>query len=86
MDGQTEVVNKGLETYLRCIAGDQLRTWFRCLSLVEWWYNSTYHSAIQLTPFEALYGYEPPLHLSYLPENSAVQQVDRYLQDRESML
>ena len=45
-DGQTEVVNKGLETYLRYIAGDQPRTWFRWLSLAEWWYNSTHHSAI----------------------------------------
>ena len=85
-DGQTEVVNRGLETYLRCSAGDQPKTWFRWLSLAEWWYNSNHHSAIQLTPFEALYGYPPPIHLPYLPESSNVQQVEVQLQDRESML
>ena len=72
-DGQTEVVNKGLKTYLRRTTGDQPKTWFKWLSLAEWWYNSTHHFAIQLTPFEALYGYGPPLHLPYLPESSSVQ-------------
>ena len=75
-----------METYLRCMAGDQPRTWYKWLSLAEWWYNSTYHSAIHLTPFEALYGYGPPLHLPYLPESATVQQVDVELKDRENML
>ena len=69
---QTEVVNKGLETYLRCIAGDQPKTWYTWLSLTEWWYNSTYHSSINLTLFEALYGYPPAVHLPYLPKGSSV--------------
>ena len=86
IDGQTKAVNKCLETYLRCVAGDQPKAWSKWLSLVEWWYNSTFHSAIQLTPFEALYGYAPPIHLPYLPDSSDVFQVDRHLQERDSML
>ena len=78
-DGQTKAVNKCLETYLRCVAGDQPKGWSKWLSLAERWYNSTFHSTIRLTPFEALYGYDPPVHLPYLPESSYVFQVDRQL-------
>ena len=85
-DGQSEVVNRCLETYLRCVAGDQLKTWFRCLSLAEWWYNSTYHTSIHTTPFEALYGYPPPIHLPYFPGTSLVNQVHLQLEAREEML
>ena len=38
--------------------------WSKWLSLVEWWYKSTYHSSLTMTPFEALFGYKPvPLPL-----------------------
>ena len=85
-DGQTEVVNRCVETYLRCVVGEQQKTWAKWLSLAEWWYNSTYHSAINLTPFEALYGYSPPLHLPYLAGSSAVHQVDNQLRDRDEIM
>ena len=85
-DGQTEAVNRGLKTYLRCMAGEQPKSWAKWLSLAEWWYNSTYHSAINLTPFEALYGYSPPIHLPYLAGSSTVHQVDLQLQEREEMM
>jgi hypothetical protein len=29
------------------------------LSLAEYWYNTSFHSAIQTSPFEALYGHQP---------------------------
>lgn len=31
--------------------------------LAEWWYNTTYHPALQLTPYEVIYGQPPPLTL-----------------------
>jgi hypothetical protein len=42
---------------------DILRTkkWISWLHLAEWWYNSNYHTSLKCTPFEALYGYPPPL-------------------------
>ncbi|KAA3469278.1 Retrotransposable element Tf2 [Gossypium australe] len=49
------------------------------------WYNPTYHSAIQITHYEALYGQDPPLHLPYLPGASLVATVDLILQHREVM-
>lgn len=31
--------------------------WIKCLSLAEWWNNTSDHSAIDMSPFETLYGY-----------------------------
>jgi hypothetical protein len=59
-DGQTKVVNKCLETYLHCFISEKQNKWFQWLHLVEWWYNSTYHTSAKMTLFQALYGYEPP--------------------------
>ena len=59
-DGQTEIVNKCLEAYLRCYATEKQNKWAQWLHLAEWWYNSTYHTSAKMTPFQALYGYEPP--------------------------
>ncbi|CAM8943168.1 unnamed protein product [Rhodiola kirilowii] len=58
-DGQTEVVNRCLETYLRCMCSDKPHLWSKWLPLAEWWYNTTFHSATQLTPYEVVYGQAP---------------------------
>lgn len=85
-DGQTEVTNRTLETYLRCMCSEAPHTWCKFLSLAEYWYNTTTHTAIQLTPFEILYGQPPPIHLPYLPGESKVIMVDRTLRKREEMI
>jgi hypothetical protein len=59
-DGQTEIVNKCLEGYLRCFVSDKQAQWFKWLPLAEWWYNTSFHTATKMTPFMALYGYHPP--------------------------
>jgi len=53
-DGQTEVINRYLESYLRCFALDQPRTWSNWLFWAEFWYNTTYHVSIGKTPFEVV--------------------------------
>ncbi|KAH0748996.1 hypothetical protein KY290_028228 [Solanum tuberosum] len=40
--------------------------WKQWLRLAEWWYNTNFHTGLQCTPFEALYGYCLP-HLSLRP-------------------
>ena len=75
-DGQTEVVNKCLETYLHCMAGERSKDWIKWLHLVEWWYNTTYHTAIRTTPYQAVYGQPAPVHLPYIPGDSMVEAVD----------
>lgn len=41
-DGETKVVNRGLEMYLRCFTMDQPRSWIRYLAWAEFWYNSAF--------------------------------------------
>lgn len=36
------------------------KEWLTWLHLVEWWYNTSYHTSLKITPFQALYGYHPP--------------------------
>lgn len=64
-DGQTEVVNRCLETYLRCMTSDKPHMWSKWLPLAEYWYNTNFHSATQSTPYEIVYGQPPPVYLPY---------------------
>ncbi|GMI77908.1 hypothetical protein HRI_001460100 [Hibiscus trionum] len=83
-DGQTERVNQCVETYLRCMTGERPKEWASWLHLAEWWYNTTFHTAIQVTPYQAVYGQLPPVHLPYIAGESLVAAVDRSLQQREA--
>lgn len=59
------------------------KQWMKWLTLAEWWYNTNYNSATQLTPFEAVYGSPPPIHVPYFAGDSKVDSVDQFLMDRE---
>lgn len=85
-DGQTEVVNKCLETYLRCMCSEKPTAWFQWLALAEWWYNTNYHSSIHTTPYEVVYGQPPPIHLPYLPGEASNEAVERTLSSREAVI
>ena len=56
IDGQTQIVNKCLEQYLRCMIGDKPKEWTKWLPLAEWWYNTSNHLSTQITPFEGVNG------------------------------
>jgi len=60
IDGKTKIINKRLEAYLSCFVTDKQIKWLQWLHLDEWRCNSTYHTSTKMTPFPALYGYEPP--------------------------
>ena len=60
--------------------------WSKWLSLAKHWYNTNFHSAIQISPFEVLYGYPPPIHISYFPRDTAITAVDQQLQNKEDMI
>ncbi|KAJ8767334.1 hypothetical protein K2173_017378 [Erythroxylum novogranatense] len=55
-DGQSERTIQTLEGMLRACVMDFRGAWDDHLPLVEFAYNNSYHSSIQMAPYEALYG------------------------------
>ncbi|KAL8089286.1 hypothetical protein AgCh_038908 [Apium graveolens] len=85
-DGKSEVLNRCLETYLRCMCYETPSQWAHWLPLAEFWYNTNFHSAIQKTPCEVLYNQPPPIHRPYIIGSTVVELVDRSLQTREKAI
>ncbi|KAL6321898.1 hypothetical protein AAG906_035606 [Vitis piasezkii] len=85
-DGQTEVVNRCVEQYLRCFVHQWPRKWSTYLAWAEYWYNTTYHASTKMTPYQALYGRLPPLIPAYPEGLSPVHEVDQTLLHRDELL
>ena len=85
-DGQTEVVNRSLEHYLRAFVNDKPHTQFTWLHLAEYQFNTNFHTSTKMIPFEALYGYSPLKLLDYVPYTTQVATVDQLLQQRQCLL
>lgn len=60
-DGQTEILNRILENYLRAYTSLEQMNWANLLPTAEYAYNNTFSSTTKITPFKALYGYDPEL-------------------------
>lgn len=54
-DGQTERVNRCVETYLRCFRNEQPLKWSKWLPWAELWYNTTFHASTKTAPYQAVY-------------------------------
>lgn len=80
--GQTERVNQCMETYLRCFVNACPTKWFGWLPLAEFWYNTSDHSAIARSPFEALYGYKPR-HLGISADDCSVPNLSSFVKEKE---
>ena len=63
-DGQTERLNQVLEQYLCVYSNFDQTNWLENLPLAEFCYNSHFHTAINMSPFKATYGFDPPVHWS----------------------
>ncbi|PKA48998.1 hypothetical protein AXF42_Ash019536 [Apostasia shenzhenica] len=85
-DGQIEVTNRGLEQYLRCFTMEAPTTWLKYLPWAEFSYNSSYHSAIGLSPFQVVYGRLPPPIHPYENDSTPIEAVDTLLLQRDAML
>ncbi|KAL6541589.1 hypothetical protein OROGR_011075 [Orobanche gracilis] len=85
-DGQTEVANRCLETYLRCFVGPKPKTWLNWLHWAEFWFNSNYNVSAGMTPFQALYGRDPPLLIKGCTIPSKLDDVNQLVQQRDDLL
>lgn len=85
-DGQSEVVNRGLEQYLRAFTQDKPSSWVKMLGWAEFHYNTSVHSGLKMTPFQALYGRTPPTIPSYTRGSTSIQALDDDLTERDAVL
>ncbi|KAF3650371.1 putative protein-like [Capsicum annuum] len=76
-DGQTKRLNKCLEGYLRAMEMSNPKQWVIWLHLAEWWYNTNYYTALQTTPFFALYGKHLKLCPKFYGPYKVVQRVGK---------
>lgn len=85
-DGQTEVVNKVLQQYLRCFVHTHPKKWGSYLHWAEWHYNTAIHSSTGKTPFEVVYGKKPPSLPQYIQGTSTLEAIDSEYTNRDEML
>lgn len=68
------------------MTGDFPKQWVQWLPLAELWYNTTHHSAIGMSPFQAVYGVPPPVHLPYITGESSNEVVGHTCLSRELVM
>lgn len=85
-DGQTESVNRCLETYLRCFCSEQPLKWSKWIPSAELWYNTTFHASIKTTPYQIVFGRPPPTILSYGEKKTTNDTVEQQLLARDLAL
>nr|XP_051212601.1 uncharacterized protein LOC127330429 [Lolium perenne] len=85
-DGQSEVVNKVIAMYLRCVTGDHPRAWVDWLAWAEYCYNTSYHPALRATPFEVVYGRPPPPIMPVDPATARTEAAGELIRTRDEML
>jgi hypothetical protein len=84
-DGQTERLNQCLETFLRCFVHTCPSKWSQWISVDEYWYNTSFHSALGRSPFEVLYGYKPKHFGLSAASVTSVPELNEWMQEREVM-
>ena len=85
-DGQTEFVNRGVETFLGCFCGEKPKEWVKWIPWAEYWYNTTYQRAIGVTLFQAVYGHFPPPLEYYGERDTTNSTLDEQLKERDVVL
>lgn len=74
-----------METYLPCFVHACPSKWSQWLSLAEFWYNTSQHSALGRSPFEVLYGH-PPRHFGITAaSHCSVPELSVWLEKRGVM-
>ena len=82
-NGQIERVNQQVECFLRCFISDHPSKWSKWLSLCEFWYNTNWHSALNKSPFEVLYGHSPRYFGISVSDTVAPVDLQQWLEARE---
>jgi hypothetical protein len=71
---------------LRCFTGEKPGEWVKWLSWVGYTYNTGWHSSIEKTLFELVYGHSAPNLLSYIPGTARVEAMGQMLGELDEVL
>lgn len=82
MIGQSEVRNKIITMYLPCLTGDRPRRRLWWLPWSEYYFNTSFQSALKTAPFEVVYGREPPPMVPFTASSAHVVAVEHQLKER----
>lgn len=85
-DGQTEVVNRCLEAYLRCFVSGTPTHWFLTLLGPNIGYNTSFHVSAGMTPLRALYDCDPPKLVCFELGSTANSLLEQQMQSRDDIL
>ncbi|VFR01427.1 unnamed protein product [Cuscuta campestris] len=85
-DGQTEVLNRSLEQYLRAFTYERPTKWTSFLPWAELALNCSQHEGLGVSPFQALYGRAPPSLFPTLSVRARVPAVEELLRERADLL
>ena len=65
MDGQTEVMNREVQQYLRLFCAEEQESWSDWLGLVQFTINNRQHSATKFSPFQLTWTYTPHMGIEH---------------------
>lgn len=85
-DGQSEVVNRCLEKYLRAFTQKKPSSWVTLLPWAELHYNTNYHSGLKMSPFQALYGRTSPSIPLYTRGSTIIAALDESFLEHDELL
>lgn len=52
-------VNQCLEQYSRSMTCHNPKNWSIWLDAADWWYNTIFHTTLNITPYQVVYGVQP---------------------------
>ncbi|KAG7532342.1 Zinc finger CCHC-type superfamily [Arabidopsis thaliana x Arabidopsis arenosa] len=87
-DGQTEVTNRSLGHLLRCLIGDNIKSWDSKLGQAEFAYNHAVNQSVGMSPFKVIYGVVPrcPLDLAPLPDHTRIHgQASNFVEELQEL-
>lgn len=82
-DGQTEVMNRIIEQYLRAFVHRKPQTWGKLLLWVEWSHNTSWNVATGTIPYDITFELKPFNFLDYITRSSKLDAVEEMLKDRD---
>lgn len=80
-DGQTEVLNRVVEQYLRTFVHRRPSLWGKLLPWVEWSHNTSWNAGIGATPYEVTFGRKPFNFPEYIAGSLNIVAMEEMLTD-----